>query len=82
MNNMIDKPTPTKHIDTFAWLKSMDLQQYGDIFKKFEGVEELLEFSEADVKDLGVKISSHRAMIISNLTLLRAKYHGRAKIFI
>ncbi|RZC35190.1 SAM 2 domain containing protein, partial [Asbolus verrucosus] len=66
----------SKHIDVGQWLKSMDLERYDDIFKKFEGVEDLLEFSEADLKDLGVKISSHRAMIISNLTILRAKYHG------
>ena len=55
----------------------MDLQQYDNLFQKFNGVEDLLEFSEADLKDLGVKISSHRATIISNLTILRAKYHGK-----
>ncbi|XP_063903243.1 breast cancer anti-estrogen resistance protein 3 homolog isoform X3 [Zophobas morio] len=66
----------TKHIDVKQWLKSMDLQQYDNLFQKFNGVEDLLEFSEADLKDLGVKISSHRATIISNLTILRAKYHG------
>jgi hypothetical protein len=69
----------SKHIDIAPWLKSMDLEQYGSIFQKFNGVEDLLEFSEADLKDIGVKISSHRAMIISNLTILRAKYHGSFK---
>ncbi|XP_008200850.1 breast cancer anti-estrogen resistance protein 3 homolog isoform X4 [Tribolium castaneum] len=65
-----------KHIDITQWLKRMELGQYESLFQKFNGVEDLLEFSEADLKDLGVKISSHRAMIISSLTILRAKYHG------
>ncbi|KAG8335596.1 hypothetical protein J6590_064306 [Homalodisca vitripennis] len=35
---------------------------------------ELLRFSEADIKDLGVKNSSHRARMVSSLVALRAKY--------
>lgn len=66
----------TKHLDINKWLKSLELEEYRPQFQKYQGVEELLEMSEADIKDLGVKISSHRAIIISNLTILRAKYHG------
>ncbi|KAJ8966248.1 hypothetical protein NQ314_003663 [Rhamnusium bicolor] len=67
----------TKHKDIAVWLREMDLEEYQSIFEKFQGVEDLLEFSETDIKDLGVKKSSHRARIISSLTCLRAKYHGK-----
>ncbi|XP_018575395.1 uncharacterized protein LOC108914152 [Anoplophora glabripennis] len=64
-----------KHKDIAVWLRELDLEEYQEAFKKFQGVEDLLEFSETDIKDLGVKKSSHRARIISSLTCLRAKYH-------
>lgn len=65
-----------KHKDIAVWLRELDLEEYQEAFQKFQGVEDLLEFSETDIKDLGVKKSSHRARIISSLTCLRAKYHG------
>ncbi|KAJ8980280.1 hypothetical protein NQ317_005199 [Molorchus minor] len=64
-----------KHKDVAVWLRELDLEEYQAAFQKFQGVEELLEFSETDIKELGVKKSSHRARIISSLTCLRAKYH-------
>lgn len=42
-------------------------------FTKFLGVEELMYFSEADIKQLGVKNSAHRARIVSSLVALRDK---------
>ncbi|CAH0557410.1 unnamed protein product [Brassicogethes aeneus] len=68
-----------KHKDIEVWLRELYLEQYLYIFQKFIGVEDLLDFSEAEIKDLGVKNSSHRASIISSLTLLRAKYHDTFK---
>ncbi|KAJ8920864.1 hypothetical protein NQ315_015656 [Exocentrus adspersus] len=65
----------SKHKDVAVWLRELDLEEYQEAFRKFQGVEDLLEFSETDIKDLGVKKSSHRARIISSLTCLRAKYH-------
>lgn len=79
--SILETENTPKHIDVIQWLKYIDLERYSDIFKKFEGVESLLEFSEADLKDLGVKISSHRATMISNLTILRAKYHGKYSVY-
>ncbi|KAG5892943.1 hypothetical protein JTB14_014996 [Gonioctena quinquepunctata] len=64
-----------KHKDISTWLREMELEEYHEHFQKFQGVEDLLEFSEQDIKELGVKKSSHRARIISSLTCLRAKYH-------
>ncbi|CAG9769772.1 unnamed protein product [Ceutorhynchus assimilis] len=70
--SLVPKP---KHKDISQWLKDLELEEYAHLFAKFQGVEDILEFSETDLKDLGVKKSSHRATIISSLTLLRAKYH-------
>lgn len=69
-------PQQGKHLDVGEWLKLLELERYQDLFEDFEGVEELLEHTEADIKTLGVKISSHRAKIMSSLTGLRCKYHG------
>lgn len=80
------KPAPPprnhqgKHLDVGEWLKLLDLERYEDLFEEFEGVEELLDHTEADVKALGVKISSHRAKIMSSLTGLRSKYHGMRRV--
>ncbi|XP_019877057.1 breast cancer anti-estrogen resistance protein 3 homolog isoform X2 [Aethina tumida] len=73
------EPKRTKHKDINVWLKDLELEQYKPNFDKFQGVEDLLEFSESDIKNLGVKNSSHRARIISSLTCLRAKYHENFK---
>lgn len=64
-----------KHLDTKKWLTTLELQQYEENFNKYNGVEDLLDFSEMDIKNLGVKISSHRALIMSSLTVLKAKYN-------
>lgn len=61
------------HLDIRDWLKRLDLLEYEDNFSKFEGVEDLISFSESDIKDLGVKHSSHRARMISSLVALKGK---------
>lgn len=65
-----------KHKDIRQWLKDLDLEQYASVFHAYQGVEDILHLSEADLKNLGVKKSSHRAAIISSLTQLQAKYYG------
>jgi hypothetical protein len=37
-------------------------------------VQDLLTFTEADIKDLGVKNSAHRARVVSSLVALRTKH--------
>lgn len=61
------------HLDLRDWLQRLDLLDYEDNFRKFSGVEELIDFSESDIKDLGVKNSSHRARLISSLVALKGK---------
>jgi hypothetical protein len=36
--------------------------------------QDLLAFTEADIKDLGVKNSAHRARVVSSLVALRTKH--------
>ncbi|XP_052864406.1 breast cancer anti-estrogen resistance protein 3 homolog [Anopheles cruzii] len=59
------------HMDTAEWLQRLDLPEYGDKFKSYNGVEELLFLSEADVKKLGIRNNAHRARIVSSLVALR-----------
>ncbi|CAD7085603.1 unnamed protein product [Hermetia illucens] len=63
------------HIAIERWLEQLDLSQYQENFKQYNGVEELLSLSEADIKQMGVRNSAHRARMVSNLLVLREKYH-------
>ncbi|GLH04785.1 Uncharacterized protein GBIM_10414 [Gryllus bimaculatus] len=69
------------HLDVRQWLAVLDLQQYAPNFERFTGVEELLSFSEEDIRSLGVRNSAHRARVVSSLVALRSKYDkGPARI--
>lgn len=61
------------HLEIVDWLQRLDLQIYEEKFKRFSGVGELIEFSERDIKNLGVKNSSHRARMISSLVALKGE---------
>lgn len=70
----LSQPVARPHIDTQRWLSVLDLDQYSEQFRKFDGVEDLLHFNESDIKELGVRNSSHRARLMSSLVALKAKY--------
>lgn len=61
------------HLDIRDWLKRLEMLDYENNFEKFAGVEDLISFSESDIKDLGVKNSAHRARMISSLVALKGK---------
>lgn len=61
------------HLEIVDWLQRLELQTYEDKFKKFNGVEELINFNEREIKNLGVKNSSHRARMISSLVALKGE---------
>jgi hypothetical protein len=42
-------------------------------------IQDLLTFTEADIKDLGVKNSAHRARVVSSLVALRTK-QGKGRL--
>ncbi|GFT75537.1 breast cancer anti-estrogen resistance protein 3 homolog [Nephila pilipes] len=62
------------HMDTGQWLKKLDLKEYNDIFKSYNGVEDILSLSERELKSLGVKNGSHRTRMMASLIVLRDKY--------
>ncbi|XP_026469922.1 breast cancer anti-estrogen resistance protein 3 homolog [Ctenocephalides felis] len=47
--------------------------QYDKVFDDVKGVEDLLNHSEADLTELGIKNSAHRAAMASSLVILKAK---------
>lgn len=65
------------NLDIRTWLERLELLEYDVNFKKFNGVAELINFNEIDIKDLGVKNSSHRARLISSLVALKGKKQKR-----
>uniref|UniRef100_A0A8W7PJF2 SAM domain-containing protein n=1 Tax=Anopheles coluzzii TaxID=1518534 RepID=A0A8W7PJF2_ANOCL len=65
--------TSLPHMELGEWLKRLDLAEYGDKFRSFNGVEELLFLSESDIKKLGIRNNAHRARIVSSLVALREK---------
>ncbi|XP_052789410.1 breast cancer anti-estrogen resistance protein 3 homolog isoform X1 [Mya arenaria] len=63
-----------RHIAIPTWLESLDMSQYLPDFQKYGGVEDILQLTESDINDLGVRNAAHRAKIFSSLTILRDKY--------
>lgn len=61
------------HLDIRDWLQRLEMLEYEDNFKKYSGVEELIKLNESDIRDLGVKNSSHRARIVASLVALNGK---------
>lgn len=61
------------HLDIRDWLKRLELLDYEENFRKFFGVEEMIELGESDIRELGVKNSAHRARIVSSLVALKGE---------
>lgn len=61
------------HLDIRDWLHRLELVEYGDNFKKYSEVKELIDFNESDIKELGVKNSAHRARMVASLVALKGK---------
>ncbi|XP_026688391.1 uncharacterized protein LOC113472800 [Diaphorina citri] len=62
------------HLDITQWLLILELDQYTSLFQDYGGVEEILHFTEVDVKEMGVKNAGHRTRMVSSLKALAAKY--------
>lgn len=61
------------HLDIRDWLHRMELMEYEDSFKKYSEVKEIINLSESDIKELGVKNSAHRARMVASLVALKGK---------
>jgi hypothetical protein len=62
------------HLDIREWLQRLDLLDYEENLRKFNGVEDMINLSESDIRDLGVKNSAHRARMTSSLVALRGRF--------
>ncbi|XP_055589274.1 uncharacterized protein LOC129741558 [Uranotaenia lowii] len=65
--------TSCPHLEVRDWLKRLNLEDCYEKFKQFNGVEDFLYYSEADIKKLGIRNNAHRARIVSSLVALREK---------
>ncbi|XP_059148901.1 breast cancer anti-estrogen resistance protein 3 homolog isoform X2 [Physella acuta] len=63
-----------RHIALDHWLEALNMSDYLHLFSQYGGVEDLIYASEAEIRNLGIKIGAHRAKIISSLRILRDKY--------
>ncbi|KAG5677054.1 hypothetical protein PVAND_006838 [Polypedilum vanderplanki] len=61
-------------LDIHTWLQRLELLEYEDNFKKFVEIQDIINFSEKDIKNLGIKNSLHRARIMENLTELKDNF--------
>jgi hypothetical protein len=63
----------------FEWLRACEwISRILIMFDNYV-VQDLLTFTEADIKDLGVKNSAHRARVVSSLVALRTK-QGKGRL--
>ncbi|XP_068208188.1 breast cancer anti-estrogen resistance protein 3 homolog isoform X3 [Palaemon carinicauda] len=71
---------PDPHMDCKTWLTALDLPNYIPSFARFGGVEDVLYYDEAAIKELGIRHQGHRAKIMSSLAILREKYEKNHKL--
>nr|XP_060629959.1 breast cancer anti-estrogen resistance protein 3 isoform X1 [Anolis sagrei ordinatus] len=61
-----------KHISISSWLSQLGLPEYGALFdQQYDGVEDLLHLTEAELQRMGVENQIHRTHILSNILLLQ-----------
>ncbi|XKL69101.1 hypothetical protein PGB90_006870 [Kerria lacca] len=71
--------TNPPHMSISQWLNILNLNQYEYLFKKFKGIEDVMKYTEQDLKDLGVKCEVHRFQMASSLVALKSKYERTCK---
>ncbi|KAK6484102.1 breast cancer anti-estrogen resistance protein 3-like protein isoform X1 [Huso huso] len=67
-----------KHMAISKWLTQLGLLEYCKLFdEEYDGVEDLLHLTEADLKQMGIHNHTHRAHITSNILVLRERERRR-----
>ncbi|XP_021361515.1 SH2 domain-containing protein 3C-like isoform X4 [Mizuhopecten yessoensis] len=69
-----------KHIAIETWLEALGMRDHYRIFCKYKGVEDLLNFTEAEIKDLGIHNPALRAKVVSSLRILKEKHQRGYKV--
>ncbi|XP_051951079.1 LOW QUALITY PROTEIN: breast cancer anti-estrogen resistance protein 3 homolog [Xyrauchen texanus] len=63
-----------KHLSISKWLSQLGLPQYCMLFdEEYDGVEDLLHFTEIDLLGLGIQSRVHRIHILSSIQVLRER---------
>ncbi|XP_062920697.1 breast cancer anti-estrogen resistance protein 3 isoform X4 [Mobula hypostoma] len=63
-----------KHLPISKWLGQLGLPEYLKLFdEEYDGVEDLLHLTEADLRQLGIQNQTHRTYIVSNISLLQER---------
>ncbi|XP_027549977.1 breast cancer anti-estrogen resistance protein 3 isoform X1 [Neopelma chrysocephalum] len=60
-----------KYLPISNWLSQLGLAEYCTLFEQYDGIEDLLHLTEADLKKLGIENQGHRTHLISNILLLQ-----------
>ncbi|XP_072158817.1 breast cancer anti-estrogen resistance protein 3 homolog isoform X2 [Bemisia tabaci] len=71
--------TSSPHLEISQWLNILELGKYQKLFDKHQGIESILDYTEADLKQLGVKNATHRARMVASLVALSTKYNENAE---
>ncbi|MGH0138656.1 UNVERIFIED_CONTAM: hypothetical protein FKN15_044981 [Acipenser sinensis] len=67
-----------KHLAISKWLTQLGLLEYCKLFdEEYDGVEDLLHLTEADLKLMGIHSHTHRAHITSSILVLRERERRR-----
>lgn len=68
------------HLECKTWLTTLDLTEYIPAFSKFDGVEDILYYDEAAIKELGVRHQAHRVKVMNSLAALKEKWEKNHKL--
>lgn len=64
-------PSPQVNSSIQNWLENLGLSEYIVLFRQYRTLEDILNWSEVDIRDLGVRNGGHRARMISSLVMIR-----------
>ncbi|XP_033727352.1 LOW QUALITY PROTEIN: breast cancer anti-estrogen resistance protein 3-like [Pecten maximus] len=69
-----------KHIPIETWLEALGMRDHYGVFCKYKGVEDLLNFTETEIKELGIHNPALRAKVVSSLRILKEKHQRGYKV--
>ncbi|XP_018767755.3 breast cancer anti-estrogen resistance protein 3 isoform X1 [Serinus canaria] len=60
-----------KYLPISNWLAQLGLAEYCTLFEQYDGIEDLFQLTEVDLRKLGIENQGHRSHLISNILLLQ-----------
>lgn len=68
------------HCDIKEWLQRLDMTEYEEHFTKYSGVEELINFNDNDIRELGINNAIHRERIADSLKGIKGELKSFVKV--